>query len=503
MIRGIKTLLKRFDSVLPAITKCLLLFSWIFLFVGVIAHYQGSWVTYTVFSVVFFTLLLSGFYRQISYGYLFLVIMLWLGFWLKFTIFLLLKYPFEEPVGFFIGTPASWDQVLLIASVGGVGVLIGRVMYGMLNNSSSMVVSPGTLQAPEWYTAIRRVAWTVLVLTCLGLVFINTSLGIEQIGLAPRTVLWWHLGALVSWLVTTGVAIFFSTLLWWDVVLGRNISLVVYLILFEAFMETFTLLSRGIAVFHVLPQFFALFKNRNHIKNWSWISTISLGGSFIALLMFSFPVVNLLRNHYYNLPLTPPSPTSPMQGHLAKNINGKGHNPLLRKAYQELQELPRFAVYRWMGLEGLMAVSAYPQKSAHLLLRGLTEHRKVGKNTLYQEICQSGYRIMDTTKYEFASLPGAIGFLYFSGSLWVVASGMAILAIIILFSENLILKFTNNPILSALCAGIISNALVQLGVDVVGLVIYFLEMFCGIAAIWFIQSKYFTIICQRCGLLRQ
>lgn len=496
-------MLKRFDSVLPAIVKCLFLISWIFLFIGGIIHYHGSLVTYAVFSVVFFALMLSGFYRQMSYGYLFLVVMLWLGFWVKFTIFLLLKYPFEEPVGFFIGSPASWDEVLHIASIGGFGVLIGRVLYGMLNKSSTMVISPGTFQAPEWYIAIRRRAWTVLVLTCLGLAFINTSLGIEQIGLAPRTVLWWHLGALVSWLVTTGVAIFVSTLLWWDVALGRNISLVVYFILFEAFMGTFTLLSRGIAVFHVLPQFFAMFKNRKNIKSWSWITTLSLGGSFIALLMFSFPVVNLLRDHYYNLPLTPPPPNHPTQGQSVKIIIGKGHKPFFRKAYQKLQELPRFAVYRWMGLEGLMAVSAYPQKSGHLLLRGLTEHRKVGKNTLYQEICQSGYRFMDTTKYEFASLPGAIGFFYFSGSLWVVASGMSILAIIILFSERLILKFTENPFLSALCAGIISSALVQIGVDVVGLVIYFLEMSCGIAAIWFIQSKYFSMIWQRFGFLRQ
>ena len=175
----------------------------------------------------------------------------------------------------------------------------------------------------------------------------------------------------------------------------------------------------------------------------------------------------------------------------------------MNKLSQEFYDLPRFAFYRWVGLEGVMAVSAYPKKGYDLFVRDLTERGGVGKISIYQEVSQSSYRFMDSKKFQFASLPGAVGFLYFTGSLWVVGLGMLALSSIVIGSEKLVSILTCNPLMSALWGIAASNSVVQMGIVPRGLITYFFEMSCGIAAIWFIQSKYFSMIWQRFGFLRQ
>jgi hypothetical protein len=141
MILGRKMITKvGFDSIM----KWLLLCGWFTLFIGGVTHYSGSWLTYTIFSLVFLTMLISGFYRQISYGYLFLVAMLWLGFWLKLTVHLLVDYPFNESIGLFDKSASAWDEVLLVATMGGIGVLLGRIIYRLVAGpGSSMLANQG------------------------------------------------------------------------------------------------------------------------------------------------------------------------------------------------------------------------------------------------------------------------------------------------------------------------------------------------------------------------
>jgi hypothetical protein len=503
LLKKVPDVFIRFITILPKLTKWSLLIAWTFLFLGGITHYQGSPGTYAVFSIVFFAMLLSGFYRQISYGYLFLVVMLWLGFWLKMTIYLLLRYPFEEPLGFFVGTPASWDEVLRIASIGAAGVLLGRFLYGLLNTHSSMIVLPARIQAPAWYPAIRKRVWAVLMFVCLGTALINLQLGIEQIGIGERTVLIWPLNTVVYWLISSGFVLGISTLLWWDIALGQNISLIVYFILLESFAASISLFSRGVTVFHTIPQYIALFKNRHVVQGWSWKNSLSFAGIFFALLLMSYAYVNKLRSHYYSeTPLTSPSSYPKLVSTTSADMETK-EILVLSRLSQEFYDLPRFALYRWVGLEGVMAVSAYPKKGYDLFIRDLKERGGVGKTSIYQEVSQSSYRFMDSKKFQFASLPGAMGFLYLTGSLCVVGLGMFAFSSIVIGSERLVSILTCNPLLSALWGIAVSNSVVQMGIVPRGLITYFLEMCFGIAAIWFIQSKYCSMIYERFKSLGQ
>jgi hypothetical protein len=457
--------------------KLLLLCSWFSLFVAGIIHYSGSSLSYTLFSLVFLAMLISGFYRQISYGYLFLVVMFWLGFWFKLTVHLLVDYPFGEPIGFFVGTPAAWDKVLLIATVGGVGVIIARLLYSLIRSPSTILAPNSVLKAPDWYPAIRRLIWAVLMFSCIALAVFNASLGIMKIGLTPNTILLWPLNALISLLLTYGLAFFVATLLWWDVALSRNISLVVYCVLLEAFFSTVSILSRATYIFHVIPQLLGLYKNRVLVVGWSKKNVISVTAVFILLFAISNPIVNSLRGYYY-------SNITPVL------VSGEGLSG-------ETISFIRFAADRWIGAEGVMAVSAYHKNNNDLIMRALTERGEIGKSAIYQEICQSHYRFVDMKKFQFASLPGAVGFLYFTGHLWAVVLGVIVLVLLILGSEGLVFRSTGNPLLCALWGGSAASAVAQMGVAPGGLLLYFFELSCCIAVICFVQSEFFTKFLQK------
>lgn len=475
-----------FDSIM----KWLLLCGWFTLFIGGVTHYSGSWLTYTIFSLVFLTMLISGFYRQISYGYLFLVAMLWLGFWLKLTVHLLVDYPFNESIGLFDKSASAWDEVLLVATMGGIGVLLGRIIYRLVAcPGSSMLANQGGVKpiVPVWYPATRTWMWACLMFVCVGLAIINASLGILQIGLVPSTILLWPLNAVISFLIGYGLTFLIATLLWWDIALGRNVSMVVYFVLLEAFTSTVTMFSRGAFIYHTIPPFLALYKNKNIVSGWSWKNIIAVSIAFFVLLAISFPLVNTLRGYYY-------SDVVP--------VSLFGSDKLSDKLSDKTSVLAKFAIDRWVGVEGVMVVSAYPKKGVDLFARSIMERREIGKDTLYSEMSRPAYfGVVDKSKFQFSEIPGAIALLYYASQLWVVALGMIVLVLAVLASEGLVFRFTSNPLLSALWGGAAANAVAQMGGGAMSLLFYFFSLFCGIAAICFVQSKFFSRMLQKSSAL--
>ena len=154
-----------------------------------------------------------------------------------------------------------------------------------------------------------------------------------------------------------------------------------------------------------------------------------------------------------------------------------------------MERIFALAVDRWVGVEGVMVASSYPDKSAELFLRALTEHSKSDESSLYQKMSNSVYQDSDMSKYRFASLPGAVAFFYFSGSLWLVLFGMCGLVLLMLFAEQLTHYLTGNELLCALFGMNAANAVAQLGVAPRQLLIHFGMIVTAIIFVWIIQIK--------------
>jgi hypothetical protein len=162
-----------------------------------------------------------------------------------------------------------------------------------------------------------------------------------------------------------------------------------------------------------------------------------------------------------------------------------------------ISRIAALAVDRWIGMEGVMAISAYPGKSAELFTKALTERSGLGEAPLYQKVCQSIYQTLDQTKFQFASLPGAAAFFYYSGSLWLVFAGMLSLTLAALWSEHLVNYMTGNAILCALMGMNAANAIAQLGVVPRQLLIHLGMLFLGIMIIGLLQSPVWDKINRR------
>lgn len=264
-------LLARFQNkneVLLRRFKLFVILVWLVLFMGGMIGHRGSPLLYVFFSVILTIVLLSGVYRQTSYGYLFLSVFFWLGFWLKLTIHNVFQYDYVEPIGRFDGSSAAWNEALWIPTVAGIGMLAARCFYSVAAGAPVRQVTADGSTVPRWYPASRRAIWVLALLTTGGLAVLNSIYGIQQSGLAPRTILIWPLNGLVYWLLSTGLSMIIATLLWWDICLKKSISWSVYAIFTEAFLSTMSLLSRGLFVFHLLPPLLALFQHKK-LLNWS------------------------------------------------------------------------------------------------------------------------------------------------------------------------------------------------------------------------------------------
>lgn len=549
--------------------------------------YPASGLVYLIFSTIFLLLLISGFFQRGSYSYFFLVLFLWLGFWFKFSIHLLVDYPFVEPVGDFYGAgypwyratwiaPVSysmgeklaWDNVLWVGIVGAVAVIAGRAVCWRKKNDLEGLRSDRA-HVPRWYPSARVSLWVGLLFVIVSLALLNAALGIQQAGLVPRTVLPWPLNALTSWIVSIGSAMGIATLLHWDIALRRSATFAFYAVLFEAFASTVSLLSRAVYIFHVLPQLMALLLNRKLPNGIGGRGAVVFGLVAACLFVISIGAVTALRSDFYwrvlqsDAAISAPGNGSIKQSENATTQNtsprlqilesaiaeisttikaGKNQDMQLQKLLQEKSRLTsdiatdgtsgrsyddtlsgtvlkggakiagsiktvisnilQLAADRWIGIEGVMAVQSHGPKNIDLLLNAITEKREVGRITSYQKISNSLYAEMDTTKNQFASLPGAMGFFLVGGSLWLVATGMFGLTLLLLLSERAIFAVTGNPFLCALVGLTMANTVAQLGAAPRQNLPYFSMIILGVLAIWLLQSEFFLKMLKKIGLCR-
>lgn len=510
--------------------------------------YGGSKFVFASFSVIFMAMLWVAFYKEFNYGYFFLSALLFLGFWVKLIHHLIFPAPYIEAVGSFSFSSAAWDEVLWVAIASAIGLIFAKLIWLLLVGifTSRDKRKYREMKVPEWYVSRRKFLWVGVLALIVYFSIINALLGINQIGLAPRTILPFPLNALIAWMLNFGLVTIIATMLWWDVSVNRGPLLSLYVVLVEALFSSVSMLSRGVYVFHVIPQLIAYYRNRKHIislTRWRILSIVLVATLFFA---FGFSAVDMLRGYYYRSNTEDFRSVSQQSAELlsvkrqaqkaleAELVirNGAGAklntNVELNQLKQEMttleaqisaskQELQvaeqsilkrvqllvtefwmqlsavlcralSLATDRWIGLEGVMALQSYPDKSVALLREGLMERYADGIVPMYQHISKSIYTGMDPNQWKFGSLPGAPAFLYYSGSLLIVFLGMAMLTSFLNFIEFAIRRFTKNPFLASFYGFAAANSVAQFGVVPRQILPVMVTWACGIAIVWFVQS---------------
>ena len=530
---------------------------WLLLFMLGLSGYSGSKITYALFSIVTGSMLVTGFRQKNSYGYLFVTIFLWLGFWLKLTIHTILNYPFVEPVGSFVGGAQAWDEVLYAATVASLGVMLGKIFYNIVISHISAIRREVKPLVPPWYAKSRKWLWSVLMVIGISVIIVNMKFGVHQVGLVERTILIWPLPTILAWLLNIGLATFIAVLLWWDMIQKRNVIAPIFAIVVEAFLSSVSMLSRAVYVFHAIPQLWVVFQFRQLLQSWSRTKTILLSVTFALLLVTLISAVTTFRNYLYQSGVY--SSTAYQVAYarcevvsntvavimLKIDSNPLAEREVLIKLVSELQaekqmceiilseekvklleamksgsgqykilmnefvyqvtdgfltRILYLSVDRWIGLEGLMAVQSYPEKNMSLLGNALNEKPEAGQTDVYQKVSNSIYLKSDSTKFRFASLPGAVAFLYYSNSLLIVMLGMIFFSLAVLVVELFISTVTANPIICSLYGALMASNLTQFGVFPLHSLKYYFVLLCGIGLVWMVHTEFFTVLLSRLKL---
>ena len=436
--------------------------------------YSESKVLYTIFTLVYFSLLFSALYKPISYSYVFLSIFLFLGMWLKLTLHLIFDYRYVEPIGAFYTANARMDSVLLIAIIGAIGVISSSIIYRLTKLKSTIYIYENYIfKKPiiyKFYDTYRIYIYIIILFITLMLVYLNIVYQIQLTGIVPKTILIYPLNAIISWTIGTGLSVLLLVLFSLDVKF-KNALEIKYLVFF-AFIVAITsigLLSRGQYVFMLGAIIVFLLFNYNSLNNLSMKKLLIYISSVAFLYIFVIHNVSLLRGYYFSdisiqssiqgfsIPESSiPESSIPESSIQESSIQGFS-------IPESLHKILRLAVDRWIGLEGLMAVSSYEHKSFELFLNALKTKATIGKIDIYQYISNAHYKDMDNMKFAFATIPGSMAFFYYTGSLLFVYFGMLVFSLVMLLLEYYLYLWYKSALLVSAIGMYLANAVAQFG----------------------------------------
>lgn len=366
------------------------------------AKYSGRWYIYLSFSIISNLMLYFGFRSRAIFFDTFLGVFFWLGFWLKLTIRIAFSGGlFNQAVGYFDGSGIAFDRALLVTSCGMSGFLLISYLRGkFFFNYPGKIDGVSQKGLFEFYKRYRKLIWVLFVTLFVFVGVTNAYLGIYQRGSITRTMLPFGLNGVYKWLLLFGLASISALILRFEFEINKKTSFVVILLsLLESFVSNVSLLSRGM----ILNSSALLYGVTAGLSKYS-IKT-NLRFFMIAFLLFSTLfissvfVVNYLRSSIYLDNDADLSETHAMT------------TPLF--------------IDRWVGMEGVMAVSSYPKLGWDLWKSAWKETYNENETSFYDNnFIESSYINTDKSKHHFISLPGVIAFFFYPGSFIFLFLGM-------------------------------------------------------------------------------
>jgi hypothetical protein len=446
--------------------------------------YPGNALLFVFFSAVYFAVLYSGFFCSFQYAHWFFALTWFIGIWLKPMVhFAFAHFGFDdaaqylEATGSFDGSAAAWDQVLLIAAVGGLGYLTGRLILMPLvrRNASSTAL----LQPPPVYRRFRNAAWLCLAAGLIAVVVVNAQTAIILRGFVPRIELPWPLGGLFAWVTDIGFALAIAIFAAWDRAIGLGIVRGFVALCVEGAILSISTNSRGIYLFHTLPPLVsdgrALLFPQGHARRATVLFATWLFAA-VAVPPLATGIRGMLAIEEYASEAAakqadPKTPSGPVQS--SRNaLAGASRiltepDTLGRFTAYAFQGTGRLLIDRWPGLEGIMSAVSFPERSFDLFTEAALQRRTYGMVDVYTgKISQTRFTEEQAKMFHSASIAGPVALFYFSNSLIIVFGGMVLLAALISLIEMLWTALIRDPLVVALSGFYLALVILQLSTGV-------------------------------------
>lgn len=411
------------------------------LFIMASVKYAGQWHVYLLFSVASNLLLYFGFRSKAIFFDTFIGIFFWLGFWLKLTIRVAFSGGlFNQAVGYFDGSGAAFDKALLVTSCGLSGFLLVSFLREKL-----FFYYPGKIEGIqqkglfEFYRHYRKTIWILFVALFVFVGVSNAYLGIYQRGSITRTILPFGFNGVYKWLLLFGLASISALILRFEFEISKKASLAAAgLGLLESFVSNTSLLSRGM----ILNSSSLLFGIAKGLSVYSLKSSIKflIGVSVVFIVLFGSSVITV--------------------NHIRSKVFLEEHQDT-----KETRSVTPLFIDRWVGMEGVMAVSSYPNLGWNLWKNAWKEAYNENETSFYDNnFIESSYVNTDKSKHHFISLPGVVAFFFYPGSFSFLFLGMFFLGGVAAMIEHATYRLGGaNVILCALLAQVVAFRFASFG----------------------------------------
>jgi len=365
-----------------------------------VCKYPGHKIVYVVFTVILNALFIFGFTKNRIFFDTFIGIFFWLGFWLKFSVRVaFMRGEFFEHIGQFSGTGAAFDRALAVSSCGVGALLIANfVRRRFFFTYAKAGTQPRHEATFIFYQRRRTIVLALFFCFILVVPIVNAIFGIYQRGFVPRTFLPFGVSGVYTWLLLFGMASGSAVILDCEFRRNNNPYLASFITLLECFASNASMLSRGMILNGGALIIGGLENIRRRSVTLSFLYKALILIVFGVLFVSSVFVINHLRGYVYS-----------------RLSLGTVDFSSISNVYSNTRKL--MIIDRWVGMEGVMAVSSYPDLGWDLWKRAWRESFSNSGTSMYDlTFIESSYLNMDKSKHHFVSLPGILAFFFYPGS---------------------------------------------------------------------------------------
>ena len=418
--------------------------------------YEYNYFYFLCLSIVCNAYFIFSFSKKAQLFHLFNSFFLWMGFWFKILLVsIFYNYNFAELNQDAYNYLLFFDQSIIISITGITGFLCSLILnlfFSPYEHSKEKIFSSNLIN--NFFNNYKNHILILFLVTILIINFLNFNYFIYQKGIQSNENINQFVLAIFKWLLLFGLASI-SSLLIYHSILKKELSFRFLLVsLFENFITSISLLSRGmfinfIGIIFGIIKFNQFIKIKNYKKNILIITSF-----FIVLFLTSQYFVTELRSKKYFA-----TESSASQSKVEKN------NVIYENSKKQAKEIFHLISHRFVGFESVLAVSSFENKNFEFLKS--TFSTKGDSNKSFSEVVKNeSFNDTQSTKNQtyFIKVPGIIAFLYYSGSLPFVFFSCFFLGIMLTYFEKFITKFSNgNLIFSALISQTLAYRLSNFG----------------------------------------
>ena len=451
------------------IFKIIFFFLIIFLTYFGFDSYEGNKIIYLFFSIISNYLIYFSFRKNSIFFESFLGLLLWLGFWFKFTMTIAFSNgKFKEGVGLFNYSPESFNETLVVSQIG----IVSFILAGYFREIF-IFKYPSNLnfffKTNNFFKKRRKQIWIIFLIFFTLISISNFYLKIYQKGLIPIYDFNFLFTGVFKWLLLFGLTSISAIIIFLETNIFRKFFFYSsLLIFFETFLSSLSMLSRGM-IFNAFALLFGIYKFSNKLNIPNKLTYYLKALSIILVFFYiSIASVNYIRANYFYVGKSSEFAFKVFKEKFKKRKIEKVIKGKYSTFAQQHSEIFYLLVNRWVGIDGVMAVISKKEiLNKTFLLNSFKERANMKQPTLYELKFELETQYFSEQLYSNVkgnTLPGIIAFLLYSGSYYFLFISMFIICIIASLIEYLAFRLSyNNLIFSALIGQVISFRLIHFG----------------------------------------